>query len=99
VLNRFYSDLAVVDDVLEPEDDVLKVAVFDFGDIESGTAPARENAGRPLVDSSTPCRRCTRARARSLGRPARRATRGLAAAQCSCQLVDDLAIAEAALGP
>ena len=39
-MNRYYADLAVVDDVVEPEDDVLKVAVFDFGDVESGTVPA-----------------------------------------------------------
>jgi Cof subfamily protein (haloacid dehalogenase superfamily) len=37
---QYYADLAVVDDVLEPEDDVLKVAVFDFGDVESAIAPA-----------------------------------------------------------
>jgi Cof subfamily protein (haloacid dehalogenase superfamily) len=37
---QYYAALAVVDDVLEAEDDVVKIAVFDFGDAESGTAPA-----------------------------------------------------------
>lgn len=37
---QYYAALAVVADVLDAEDDVLKLAVFDFGDAESGTAPA-----------------------------------------------------------
>jgi Cof subfamily protein (haloacid dehalogenase superfamily) len=39
---RYYAELAVVDDVLGPRDDVLKIAVYDFGDAEAGTAPALE---------------------------------------------------------
>ena len=37
---RYYAELAEVDDLLAPQDDVLKIAVYDFGDAESGTAPA-----------------------------------------------------------
>lgn len=36
---RYYARLEVVDDVLAPDDDVLKVAVFDFGDASVALAP------------------------------------------------------------
>ncbi|MBT0773446.1 HAD family hydrolase [Kineosporia sp. J2-2] len=39
-VRRYYAALELVTDVLEPEDDVLKLAVFDFGDVETGVAPS-----------------------------------------------------------
>lgn len=39
---RYYAELAEVDDLLAAQDDVLKIAVHDFGDAETGTAPALE---------------------------------------------------------
>lgn len=38
--DRYYALLARVDDLTEVEDDVLKVAVFDFGDAATTTEPA-----------------------------------------------------------
>lgn len=35
----YYAQLAEVDDVLAVDDDVLKVAIYDFGDAETSTAP------------------------------------------------------------
>lgn len=37
---RYYVALDSVDDLLAVEDDVLKIAIFDFEDAESGTAPS-----------------------------------------------------------
>ncbi|WP_242511603.1 Cof-type HAD-IIB family hydrolase [Pengzhenrongella frigida] len=40
-VEKYFSRLSVVDDLLRlPDDDVLKVAVFDFGSAEATTAPA-----------------------------------------------------------
>ena len=39
---RYYTLLQPVDDLLAVDDDVLKVAVFDFGSAQHGTAPALE---------------------------------------------------------
>lgn len=36
---KYYVALATVEDLLAVEDEVIKVAVFDFGDAEAGTAP------------------------------------------------------------
>lgn len=36
----YYATLAVVEDVLAPDDDILKIAVYDFGDAEVTTLPA-----------------------------------------------------------
>lgn len=37
--DTYYATLAEVPDLLAVDDDVLKVAIYDFGDAESGTAP------------------------------------------------------------
>ena len=39
---RYYVALESVDDLLAVDDDVLKLAIFDFHDAESGTAPSLE---------------------------------------------------------
>ncbi|WP_229053097.1 Cof-type HAD-IIB family hydrolase [Aeromicrobium sp. Leaf350] len=39
---RYYVALASVDDLLAVDDDVLKLAIFDFDDAETGTAPSLE---------------------------------------------------------
>lgn len=39
---RYYLALQTVDDLLTIDDDVLKLAIFDFHDAESGTAPSLE---------------------------------------------------------
>ncbi len=39
---KYYAALEVVDDLLVPDDEVLKIAVFDFGDAETGAGPALE---------------------------------------------------------
>lgn len=38
--DKYYAKLALIDDVLAAEDDVLKVAVYDFGSSETGEGPA-----------------------------------------------------------
>ncbi|SDB96563.1 hypothetical protein GA0111570_11230 [Raineyella antarctica] len=41
---RYYAELAVVDDLMEPDDEVLKIAVFDFeeaSDVAAAMAPLR----------------------------------------------------------
>lgn len=43
---RYYAALALVDDLLAVDDDVVKLAIFDFDDAESGTAPALEHFRR-----------------------------------------------------
>lgn len=43
---RYYAALELVDDLLAVDDDVVKLAVFDFGDAETGTAPALEHFRR-----------------------------------------------------
>jgi Cof subfamily protein (haloacid dehalogenase superfamily) len=37
---RYYAALEIVPDLLEVDDDILKVAIYDFDDAETGTAPA-----------------------------------------------------------
>lgn len=37
--SHYYAKLAHVDDVLAVEDDILKIAIYDFGDAETSTAP------------------------------------------------------------
>ncbi|MBV2355283.1 Cof-type HAD-IIB family hydrolase [Streptomyces sp. J2-1] len=39
-VRRYYVEHRVVEDVTAVDDDVIKVAVFDFGPVEHGTAPA-----------------------------------------------------------
>lgn len=41
--DRYYTELAEVEDVLTVDDEVLKVAVFDFGSAEATVAPALED--------------------------------------------------------
>lgn len=38
--DRYYASLGVTDDLMTTTDDVLKVAIYDFDDAETGTAPA-----------------------------------------------------------
>ncbi|GLY15381.1 hydrolase [Kineosporia sp. NBRC 101677] len=38
-VRKYYAALEVVDDLLVPDDEVLKIAVFDFGDAETGAGP------------------------------------------------------------
>lgn len=38
--DKYYAKLQVVADVLAPDDDVLKVAIYDFGSSETGAGPA-----------------------------------------------------------
>lgn len=37
---KYYAELAIVPDLAAVDDDVLKVAIYDFNDAETGTAPA-----------------------------------------------------------
>lgn len=39
---RYYAALELVDDLLSVDDEVVKLAIFDFEDAESGTAPSLE---------------------------------------------------------
>ena len=42
-VDKYYLSLEVIDDLTRVDDDVLKVAVFDFGSAEATTAPAFES--------------------------------------------------------
>lgn len=44
----FYKCLEVVDDLLEVEDEAIKMAIFDFGDPEHGSAPVLRAKAQPL---------------------------------------------------
>nr|WP_269328963.1 Cof-type HAD-IIB family hydrolase [Kineosporia babensis] len=45
-VSKYYAALEIVDDLLVPEDDVLKIAVYDFGDAETGAGPRLEEFAR-----------------------------------------------------
>ncbi|GAB6902078.1 Cof-type HAD-IIB family hydrolase [Kineosporia succinea] len=38
-VRKYYAALEIVDDLLAPDDEILKIAVFDFGDAETGAGP------------------------------------------------------------
>lgn len=43
---KYYAQLRIVEDVLEPDDQILKIAVFDFVSAEDSTAPALAEVAR-----------------------------------------------------